>query len=262
MNAVERKHFKVIACNVLRRETYLCAARSPHVTDIVMLPQGLHDQPDLLRETLQREIASPLQPHRRPRADMFETIPLDAERPYDAVLLVYALCSNGAAGLKAGACPLVIPRAHDCMTLLLGSAERYRTYFERHPGTYWYSSGWLETCPMPGKLRYEQTLAYYRKTYGEDNAQYLMEVEADWYRNYRRAAYIDWHFPHAEAEKTFTRQCADELKWEYDELAGDASLMQRLMDGAWSDKEFLVLQPGEVSDADPAKDCILKRREL
>jgi len=38
----------------------------------------------------------------------------------------------------------VVPRAHDCITLLLGSKERYAKLFGERPGTYWYSAGWLE----------------------------------------------------------------------------------------------------------------------
>lgn len=245
-------HFKVIGCHVLWRELYACAARSPHLVDVIMLPQGLHEQPDKLRETVQREIdASHVKP------GFFDGVAA-AERPYDAVLLGYALCSNGTAQLKAGNCSLVIPRAHDCISLLLGSRQRYQAYFDSHPGTYWYSSGWIETSFMPGKERYDQTLADYIRLYGEENAHYLMEVQSDWYKAYHRAAYIDWGFSHHERDKTFTRKCAAELGWEYDELQGDSGLLQRLVDGHWPEDEFLVLNPGQVSEADPGGTGILK----
>lgn len=250
-------HFKIIGCNVLRREIYLCAARSPHVVDVVMLPQGLHDQPDLLRSSLQREMDAPPFTHPRSRQELFQA-KVEAERPYDAILLGYALCSNGTAGLTARNCPVVIPRAHDCITLLLGSHTRYQEYFDRFPGTYWFSSGWMETCIMPGKERYEQTLACYREKYGEENAQYLMEVEADWYRKYRRAAYIDWQFPNNKTEKARVRESADYLKWDYDEVKGDDGLLQRMLNGIWQPEEFLILQPGQTSEADPAGPDILK----
>ena len=60
---------------------------------------------------------------------------------YDAILIGYALCSNGVVGLTSRRIPLVIPRGHDCITLLLGSKELYRDYFDSHRGIYWYSSG-------------------------------------------------------------------------------------------------------------------------
>ena len=49
---------------------------------------------------------------------------------YDAIALGYGLCGNGLAGLEARSVPLVLPRAHDCITLLMGS----RTEFEHFPG--------------------------------------------------------------------------------------------------------------------------------
>lgn len=249
------KHFKVIGCNVLRREIFACAARSPHLLDVVMLPQGLHDQPDLLRQGLQREIDAPLVVHPRAAGHNGQVL---AERPYDAILLGYALCCNGTAGLLARQCPVVIPRAHDCLTLLLGARERYQEYFDSHPGTYWYTSGWIETCLMPGKARYEQTRAAYAAQYGEDNAQYLMEVQEEWYRNYRRAVYVDWGFPNQAEDKSFTQRCAAELNWEYDELPGHPGLLQRLLDGEWRAEEFLVVQAGQQSLADPNGPSILK----
>ena len=68
---------------------------------------------------------------------------VDASR-YDAILLGYGLCNNGIAGLRAPTIPLVVPRAHDCMTIFFGSKERYLEYFQQNPGTYFYTSGWLE----------------------------------------------------------------------------------------------------------------------
>ena len=43
---------------------------------------------------------------------------------YEAILFGYALCGNGLLGLTAFTVPLVIPRAHDCITLLLGSRQQ------------------------------------------------------------------------------------------------------------------------------------------
>lgn len=250
-------HLKLIACNALRREVFLCAARSPHTIDVFMLQQGLHDTPNLLREGVQREIDAPMPVHPRANSEMLSCC-TEAEKPYDAVLLGYALCSNGTAGLSARVCPVVIPRAHDCITLLLGARDRYREYFDRHPGTFWYSSGWMETCMMPGPEQRRMKHDFYCEKYGEDNARFLMEAESDWYRKYNRAAYIDWQFPNSLREKELVREAAGYLKWEYDEIPGDASLLQRMLDGKWAGDEFLVLQPGQTSEADPAGRDILK----
>ena len=99
---------KCIACDVLARPVYLAAAHSSHVVDVVFERFGLHINPKNLRQVLQAHINA---------ADQLDC--------YDAVILAYGLCGQVVHGLQAGAIPLVIPRAHDCVTLFLGGRERY-----------------------------------------------------------------------------------------------------------------------------------------
>jgi len=179
------------------------------------------------------------------------------DRPYDASLLGYGLCSNGVVGLGAEI-PIVIPRGHDCITLLLGAKECYQEYFDTHRGVYWYSPGWIESGKQPSRQRYEGLLAEYTAKYGADNAEYLMEVEQTWMKEYSWATYVDWALVDSERYKAYTRQCAEFLGWNYDELAGDSGLMQRFVDGVWSDKEFLVVKPGQRIVEDVTNKGIIK----
>jgi len=43
-----RLHF--IVCKVLQREAYYCASLSKNVVDITLMPQGLHNTPDILKK--------------------------------------------------------------------------------------------------------------------------------------------------------------------------------------------------------------------
>ena len=231
-----------ITCKVMQREAYFCASRSKNVVDIVLMPQGLHDEPDKLRTEVQKALDNirDIQGH-----------------TYDASLLGYGLCSNGIVGLSAKI-PIVVPRGHDCITLLLGSKDRYQEYFDAHRGVYWYSAGWIESGKQPGRERYERTLKEYQEKYGDDNAQYLMELEQNWMREYEWATFIDWGLVDPGAYRDYTKRCAEYLGWNYDELKGSPTLMQKLVDGQWDDGEFLVVQPGQKIRKNVTTDGIMK----
>ena len=223
----EAKRFCLIACHVLWRELCHYAALSRHTFDFRYLEQGLHNTPDELRRQLQQTV--------------------DAEDgKHDALLLGYGLCSNGLVGITARTTPLVCVRAHDCITLLLGAKERYREYFDGHPGTYWYSPGWIEDSPMPGPERYEASLKAYTEQYGEDNARYLMESMETWMSNYTNAAYVDLGVGDVMQGREYTRRCAEWLDWNCEVLEGDPRLVRTFLDGEWNEEDFLVVQPGET----------------
>ena len=226
----------------MQREAYYCAARSKNVVDVVLMEQGLHDEPQRLCTEVRKALEN--------------TLDIQG-RPYDASLLGYGLCSNGIVGLSAET-PIVVPRGHDCITLLLGSKDKYKEYFDSHRGVYWYSPGWIESGKQPSKERYEKLLEEYKEKYGDDNAQYLMEVEQSWMKEYNWATFVDWGLTDSGEYKNYTKRCAEFLHWNYDELKGSADLMQRLIDGDWHENEFLVVKPGQKIGEDLTNDGIIK----
>jgi len=220
------KKFYIISCHVLWREICYFASISKNTFNFHFLKQGLHDTPDILRQQVQEAIDA-----------------VDGE--YDAILIGYGLCSNGLVEIQARDKKLVIMRGHDCITFLLGSKQRYQQYFDKNPGTYWYSPGWIDTTLMPGKARLDQIYKAYKEKYGEDNAEYLMQIEQRWIHDYSNAAYVDLGFYDTEPYKEFSKKCAEELSWSYDEQQGDPQLIINFLEGNWSSDEFLVVQPGE-----------------
>jgi len=225
-----------LACEVLARPLYLCAARSPHIVDIELLRRGLHDKPADLRARLQARI------------DALSAGPY----PYDAIVMGYGLCGQATAGLTARAIPVVIPRAHDCITLFLGSRQRYREQFERCPGTYWYAQDYIERDDgQAGTLALgsgpssdlQKTYEEYVQKYGQDNADYLMEVLGAWQKYYQRAVYIEMGVADGRAVEEKARSDAARRGWAFEKMAGDLILIRRLLEGDW-DTDFMVLQPG------------------
>jgi hypothetical protein len=47
---------QLIVCKVMQRDAYYCAARSPNVVDVVVMPQGLHNEPEKLRRKVQKAL--------------------------------------------------------------------------------------------------------------------------------------------------------------------------------------------------------------
>ena len=234
------KRFKILACRVLYREISLLSYASDNVIDVTYLKPGLHDTPEKLFETLQKEI------------DLLDA-EFDEENPewqasknFDAILLGYGLCSNAVCNLSSKRYKLVIPRAHDCITLFLGSKEKYAELFSNHSGgIYWYTRGWNDFFLMPGKERVELMREHYVKNYGEDNADYLMEMEQGWMKEYNRCVYVDWEDTHSDRDVEFSRQCAKEMGWEFETVKGDCSLLKRFIAGDWNEEDFLMVQPGQ-----------------
>jgi len=218
--------FYIISCHVLWREICYFASISKNVFNFHFLKQGLHDTPEVLRKQLQQAIDS-------------------VQGDYDAILIGYGLCSNGVVGIRARDKKLVIMRGHDCITFLLGSRERYRQYFDQHPGTYWYSPGWIDTVLMPGQKRLDQIYREYQEKYGDENARYLLEVEQHWIHEYTTAAYVDLGFYDTRHCKELTKECARQLNWNYDELKGDPQLLIHFLEGNWNPEDYLVVQPGQ-----------------
>ncbi len=240
---------KCLACEALARVVYLCAAQSRHIIDVELYRIGLHREPADLRTRLQARIDEA------------------SEDGYDAIVMAYGLCGQSTAGLVARRVPLVIPRAHDCITLFLGDRQRYGQEFRDHPGTYWYALDYAERsdgsmglgaeADSQGQSLYDE---YVRK-YGQDNADYLMEVMGAWRSHYDRAAFIDMGVGDSSTVEVETQGIAARRGWTFERMAGDIVLIRRLLEGDWAD-DFLVVEPGQsvamTYDADvigcPAQD--------
>lgn len=229
-----RLHLLAITCDILLRPTYFFAARSPHVVDVVNLSAALHAEPLTLGERIQQQV--------------------DAAGPgIDAVVLGYGLCGGATAGLTARSVPVVLPRAHDCVTIFLGDRERYRTEHETTPGTYWYVQdqmdrgndlkGWL-LGDAARSDDVEATRADYVERFGEENAAYLMEVLGEWRTRYERGAFLDTGLAPADEAARQARKESERRGWRFERTLADLKLVRQLLYGDWND-DFQILQPGE-----------------
>ncbi len=224
-----------VACGVMAREVSMACARSKEACVPVFLPQGLHNlEATDMRDMVQEEIDR-------------------ASESFDAVTLAYGLCSNGTVGLRARKVPVILPRAHDCITLFLGSRKRYDAYISRHPGTYFVTTGWKEHDVLDpslpesesAKMGLSQSFEDLVARYGEENARYIKEQLSGGLRHYDRFTFIRMGLGPEERFLKETRREAKERGWKVSVLKGSMRLFKLMASGRWPKEDFLVLRPGQ-----------------
>ena len=233
----------LIGCEILLRELCDAIVHSPQRVTVQFMPKGLHD---LGGEELRRRLQ--------------EVIDAVDATDYDAIVLGYGLCGNGLDGLQARKLPLVIPRAHDCITLLLGSRSTFGKHFTANPGTYYRSVGWVERGEsiqqqLTGMGFHHASLESLIARYGECNGHYLYEEYRRYEQNYSRLVYIENGLEPDACAIDSARTEAQEKDWSFEIIPGELTLFRRLLAGAW-DEDFLIVPPGYRTVASHDDDVI------
>lgn len=247
------KHFKVIACKIFQRELSLLIPTCPNVLDVTFMRQDLHIYPNQLRSALQKEI------DQIESGEDLHTNQKNFEQT-EAILLCYGLCSNALAGIKSSRFPLVIPRAHDCITHFMGSKERYAEYFNTVKGSFFYTQGWLDIGMELGQADVERKRQEYMERFDgdEETVEYLLDLDREMLKNYRYVTHIFWPKLPAEYSISETKRIADQAGLQWLAYEGTDRLMLDFVNGNWNDEDFLVLQPGETLM--PSYDCAVMKK--
>jgi hypothetical protein len=212
----------IIACKVMQSmlENLLPPSLAHKVT---YMDYGLHRTPHKMTWTLQDEI--------------------DAVSTPSLIVLGYGLCGNGLNGLQARNHTLLVLRTDDCVAILLGSREAYFHEFEKEPGTYYLSKGWLESGSNP-----LQEYREYEQKYGVEDAQWIMDTQ---YAAYSRLVLV------MQSEEDMAKYRAQALevaaycrRWDmrYEEILGSSAYVRQLievvMDLEKADGNFVIVPPG------------------
>jgi len=230
----------IIACRVFTRELCYYASKSPNAVDITWLPQGLHDTPNELRRMITASI---------------DSLYLQKEKKTlkhwpDYMVLSYGLCSNGVVGIESRDTPLIIPRTDDCIGVFLGSQKRYLSIFEEYNGTYWLNNGWIETAFIPSREMLDERRKEYTQLYGEENADYLLEQDKLWIKNYNTCGYINSPVYNNETYNKLARDISSDNGWKYKEIDGDSRMIRMITEGTWNEEEFCICPPFHRIEAD------------
>lgn len=217
----------LLACKVFEEEIALHAHGADHIVETRFFEIGLHDCPDQLRSTLQENLDA-----------------VDARPDIDAVVLAYGLCGRGTAGLRPLRHRLVIPRAHDCITVFMGSKEAYAEHQRRCPTCYYYTPGWNRARRVPGPEKLKFMRADLAARFDPEDVEFLLESEREQMAVHDTATYLDLGTADAQIEAEYAKKCAKWLGWKFEHPPGDPALLRDLLWGNWDADRYQIIEPG------------------
>jgi hypothetical protein len=167
---------------------------------------------------------------------------IDQSQDYDLIITTYSRCSNVVVGLLSQRVPLLLPKTHDCISLLLGSNERQLKLLKENPGTYYFSRGWLDH----GRTPYAEYLEYVDR-YGKEKAADLIKML---YGNYNRAVLIVTPgTKDIEEYRKKVRTIAEFFGWDVGEEEGDLHLLTAVLKGS-AEQDTVYVEQGRTVTID------------
>ncbi len=230
-NTPKMKRYKLISCSVFIREISWLISKIPDSIHPIFLDLGSHIDPGKLNGIIQHEIDN------------------TDEGDFEAILLAYGLCGNSIHGLHSKTLPILVPKAHDCCTILLGGREAFSLHFGNNLSAEWSCNGYMESRKNHFHSSEEGTILGLDKNYeelyelyGEDNADYLSQIMGE--QGYKGPLfYIDLPETNNKENISQFKETAARRGVEIRILEGNISLLKKLLEGHWDD-DFIRIPPG------------------
>jgi Protein of unknown function (DUF1638) len=226
-NSPRSMRLKLISCDLFQREVQAAAARSSNNIEAEFLREAPHH---LNPAEIVRSFQSLIDQALRPR--------------YHAVLMAVGSCQPGLSGVRANSIPLVLPRAKDCISLVIERASPSVL-----PGMRSERAQRLPGVAKPSEGRSSRTWSAPPVSPG------LMQVNTLFQRADR---------------PLLEDSLAESWRWRLgaDACPGAAgcpvrarrqqlSILEKLLEGYWNYRDFLVVPPGWQIVADPGQGTIM-----
>lgn len=207
---------RIISCGVFQPYIQHLVKHHPRWTfEIDYLEVKQHNQPAVLAQLLQEKI--------------------DAITDAQEIIVLYGLCGNAILPLRSRGIPLRILRVHDCLSVLLGSRERFTALFSMRPSQGWSCASYDQKDVM-GLHTFSETYQGYVEAYGEENARYIMEMMQ--INQEEVPVYINFNLP--EDADCLTAYADREVEL----ITGDLRMLERILEGS-GNTETILLHPQE-----------------
>lgn len=218
MNHEDSKKKILIACSMIEDEINAVFERFDiHDIGIWWQERGYHNDPDELREVIQKEID---------RA---------GEEGADVIMLAYGLCGKGAVGWHSDRAVIAMPRFDDCCNIMLCTGKREKRNL-LEAGNMYLTGGWSRD---EGALLSMLSRAVER--YGERRGLKVMRMMFD---SYSKVTVIDTGCFETGPVQDYAEKCAGILELEHCTVPGSNRILEKLITGEW-DEDIIIKEPGE-----------------
>lgn len=188
----------------------------PEDTECEFLNFDLHANPNLLHDKLQEIINN--------------------SQEYELIILTYSRCSNVLMNLLSPKVPMLVPRSHDCIGVLLGSTKRRIEMLKENSAVYYFSQGWLDY----GRTPYQEYLEY-EKRYGPETARHLIDTLYGAYQN--AILILTPGMRNIEAYRQKFKEIADFFGWQTAEIEGSMDILASLLKKK-QNSDTVLIPPG------------------
>jgi len=205
----------IVACNTIADELNLAIKATGVTHPVFWIDSKLHTRPEKLKEHIQGTIS---------RISNVSTI-----------ILAFGYCGNALVGIKSEYARLIFPKTEDCISLLLGSAERRRA-LSKETCSYFLTRGWIES-----ENNLADEYAYCVRKFGPERALKVMRAML---KNYRHLTLIDTGAYDITPLQSRTEELAATLGLSHKIVEGSQRLFHKLLTGP-HDEEFALVEPGQ-----------------
>lgn len=215
----------VLCCNTLENELNLVLEESGRGYPVVWLEAGLHNQPERLRAHID---------------EVLKSLDSGAGAPGRA-LMALGYCGGAVSRLGPFDFEMIMPRADDCLSILMGSMES-RHKASGLSATYFLTEGWLRhTENLITSFSHDQDV------FGRERAERIYKIML---KHYRRFGFVDTGSYNLQAAMEHTRPLADLIGIKNERLPGSLSWLRKLITGPWDKKDFIVIPAGKTLSSD------------